>query len=76
MNLKLVMKPLYPEWQCVVYPEWQCIGLAYPRTRARASASLAAASLVICRPCLRAIRGVQWLLPMWVGGATSQLYRL
>ena len=49
-----------------------CVGLAYPWTRVRAT--VAATSLAICSPCLyRAIRGAQGVLPMRVGGATSQL---
>ena len=62
----------------ILYLEWPrratgCrVGLAYPWTRVRAS--VAAASLAICRPRLhRAIRGAHGLLPMRVGGATSQL---
>ena len=47
------------------------VGLAYPWTRVRAP--IAATSLAICKPELhRAIRGAQGVLPMRVGGATSQ----
>ena len=47
---------IYPEW-----PHRQCVGLAYPRTRVRAS--FAAASLAIYIPHLhRAIRGTQGVL--------------
>ena len=56
-----------------LYQEWlhrQCVGLAHPWTRVLAP--VAAASLAICRP-RRAIRGAQGILPMMVGGATSQM---
>ena len=58
---------LYPEW-----PQRKCVGLAYSWTRVRAP--VAAASLAICIPHLQStIRRAQGILPMRVGGVTSQL---
>ena len=67
--LDIVYSTLYPEW-----PHRQCIGLAFRRSRVRAS--LAAANVVIWSPHLHsAIRGAQGVLPCIGGGGNDQSIR-